>query len=54
MKGLDGKVAIIPGGATKIGAAIAAAFRAAGTRVMIADINDEAGQALVADGIAFC
>ncbi|MEL0437174.1 SDR family oxidoreductase [Phycobacter sp. K97] len=54
MKGLDGKVAIIPGGATKIGAAIAAAFRAAGTRVMIADINEEAGQALVADGIAFC
>ncbi|MEC9311470.1 MAG: SDR family oxidoreductase, partial [Pseudomonadota bacterium] len=54
MKGLDGKVAIIPGGATKIGAAIAQAFRAAGTKVMIADINEEAGQALVGDGIAFC
>ncbi len=27
MRGLDGKVAIVPGGATKIGAAIVAAFR---------------------------
>ncbi len=53
MKGLDGKVAIIPGGATKIGAAIVAAFRAAGTKVMVADIATEAGKALVADGIAF-
>ncbi|MFC3229345.1 SDR family oxidoreductase [Marinibaculum pumilum] len=53
MKGLDGKVAIVPGGATKIGAAIVAAFRAAGTKVMAADIATEAGEALVADGIAF-
>ena len=30
MQGLEGKVAIIPGGATKIGQAIVAAFRAAG------------------------
>lgn len=42
MKGLEGKVAIVPGGATKIGQAIVAAFRAAGTRVMIADIVDPA------------
>lgn len=53
MRGLEGKVAIVPGGATKIGAAIVSAFRDAGTRVMVADIAVEAGTALVADGIAF-
>lgn len=53
MRGLDGKVAIVPGGATKIGAAIVAAFRAAGTKVMVADINAEAGRALEGDGVAF-
>lgn len=53
MRGLEDKVAIVPGGATKIGAAIVAAFRKAGTRVMVADIATEAGTALVADGIAF-
>ena len=53
MRGLEGKVAIVPGGATKIGAAIVAAFRDAGVRVMIADINVEAGEALVADGVGF-
>jgi NAD(P)-dependent dehydrogenase (short-subunit alcohol dehydrogenase family) len=53
MRGLEGKVAIVPGGATKIGAAIVAAFRAAGVRVMVADINTEAGNALVADGVGF-
>jgi NAD(P)-dependent dehydrogenase (short-subunit alcohol dehydrogenase family) len=53
MRGLDGKVAIVPGGATKIGQAIVAAFRAAGVRVMVADINTEAGAALVADGVGF-
>ena len=46
MRGLDGKVAIVPGGATKIGAAIVRAFRDAGVRAMIADINAEAGEAL--------
>ena len=40
MQGLEGKVAIIPGGATKIGQAIVAAFRAAGVRVMVADIAE--------------
>ncbi|MFD1807900.1 hypothetical protein ACFSHQ_06250 [Gemmobacter lanyuensis] len=40
MEGLEGKVAIIPGGATKIGQAIVAAFRAAGVRVMVADIAE--------------
>jgi NAD(P)-dependent dehydrogenase (short-subunit alcohol dehydrogenase family) len=53
MRGLDGKVAIVPGGATKIGAAIVRAFRDAGVQVMIADINAEAGEALTGDGIAF-
>ncbi|GAA6200127.1 SDR family oxidoreductase [Aquicoccus sp. SU-CL01552] len=54
MRGLDGKVAIIPGGATKIGAAVVKALRAAGTQVMVADINAEAGRALEGDGVAFC
>ncbi len=54
MRGLNGKVAIVPGGATKIGAAVVAAFHAAGVRVMVADINAEAGRALEADGVAFC
>lgn len=54
MKGLDGKVAIVPGGATKIGRAVIAAFRAHNVRVMVADINEKAGTELVADGVAFC
>ncbi|WP_428671950.1 SDR family oxidoreductase [Roseibium sp.] len=53
MRGLEGKVAIVPGGATKIGAAIVSAFRAAGTKVMVADIDTEAGSALAGDGVAF-
>lgn len=53
MRGLDGKVAIVPGGATKIGQAIVAAFRAAGVRVMVADIAEDAGAALVAEGVSF-
>ncbi|MEP4700718.1 MAG: SDR family oxidoreductase [Parasphingorhabdus sp.] len=53
MRGLEGKVAIVPGGATKIGAAIVAAFKAAGANVMVADINTEAGAALVSDGVGF-
>ncbi|PTX03207.1 SDR family oxidoreductase [Pararhodobacter aggregans] len=53
MRGLDGKVAIVPGGATKIGRAVVAAFRAAGVRVMVADIDAEGGQAMVAEGVGF-
>ncbi|MFN3642865.1 MAG: SDR family oxidoreductase [Gemmobacter sp.] len=53
MRGLDGKVAIVPGGATRIGQAVVDAFRAAGTRVMVADINAEAGAAMVRDGVGF-
>ncbi|MEJ2625349.1 MAG: SDR family oxidoreductase, partial [Pseudolabrys sp.] len=46
-------MAIVSGGATKIGAAIVAAFQAAGTKVMVADINEEAGAALAGDGVTF-
>jgi NAD(P)-dependent dehydrogenase (short-subunit alcohol dehydrogenase family) len=53
MRGLKGKVAIVPGGATKIGAAIVDAFVSHGVKVMIADINGEAGQTLTRDGVAF-
>ncbi|WP_193175132.1 SDR family oxidoreductase [Oricola nitratireducens] len=53
MRGLSGKVAIVPGGATKIGAAIVAAFREHGAQVMVADINEEAGRALEGKGVAF-
>ncbi|WP_334195241.1 SDR family oxidoreductase [Pararhodobacter sp.] len=53
MRGLDGKVAIVPGGATKIGRAVVAAFREAGVRVMVADIDAEGGQAMVAEGVGF-
>ena len=40
MRGLQGKVAIVPGGATRIGRAVVQAFVDAGTRVMVADIAD--------------
>jgi len=43
----NNKTSIIPGGATKIGAAIARAFIAQGAKVVIADINIGAGQDLV-------
>jgi hypothetical protein len=46
MKGLKGKVAIITGGATLIGAAVASAFHDEGARVCIADVNAEAGRAV--------
>ncbi len=50
MRGLVGKVAIVPGGCTKIGRAVVDAFVAAGAMVMVADIA-EAGE--FADGVAF-
>jgi 3alpha(or 20beta)-hydroxysteroid dehydrogenase len=43
---LDGKVAIVTGGAMGQGAAIARAFVAEGARVVVADIAKEAGQQL--------
>jgi len=56
VRGLAGKVAIVTGGATSIGAAIAGAFHAAGVKTVIADIDDGAGNALAArlgDGALF-
>jgi hypothetical protein len=43
MRGLEGKTAIVTGGATLIGAAVVRAFVAAGTRVAVADIDEEGG-----------
>lgn len=44
MEGLQGKVAIVTGGATKIGAAVVRAFQREGTKVVIADVNEKDGQ----------
>jgi len=54
MKGLKGKTAIVPGGATKIGQAVVQAFVEAGVRVMVADIAEDAGRAMEREGVAFC
>ena len=43
MRGLEGKTAVVTGGATLIGAAVVRAFVAAGTRVAVADIDEEGG-----------
>lgn len=43
---LDGKVAIVTGGASGIGAATVRRFAGEGARVVVADINDDAGEAL--------
>src|SRR5689334_25188992 len=49
MRGLAGKVAIVTGGATSLGAAIVRAFHDAGTRCVVADIAVDAGEALAAE-----
>lgn len=54
---LDGRLAIVTGGASGIGAAIAAALAGAGARVVIADIDEEgarreAGEIAAAGGTA--
>ena len=46
---LEGKVAIVTGGASGIGAETARRFAAEGARVMLADVQDEAGQAVAAE-----
>ena len=43
MRGLEGKTAVVTGGATLIGAAVVRAFAAAGVRVAVADIDEEGG-----------
>ena len=48
---LDGKVALVTGGAAGIGAAIAAAYAVKGARLAVVD-RDEAGAARTADGLA--
>ncbi len=48
MKGLDGKTAIISGGATLIGRAVAATLAGYGENVVIADINEPDGAAAAA------
>jgi NAD(P)-dependent dehydrogenase (short-subunit alcohol dehydrogenase family) len=45
MRGLDGKTAIVSGGATMIGEAVAAVLAGYGTNVVIADIADADGAA---------
>ncbi len=53
---LDGKAAVITGGASGIGAATAARFVAEGAKVMLGDLQDEVGEKLAAslgDGVAY-
>src|SRR5688572_28132694 len=46
---LDGKVAIVTGGASGIGLATATRMAAEGARLVLADRNDQAGKAVAAD-----
>lgn len=45
MRGLQGKTAIVPGGATKIGQAVVERLRAEDCRVMVADLADGGAEA---------
>jgi len=49
MRGLSGKAAIVTGGARGIGRAVAARLAEEGMSVMIADIEDEAGEKTAAE-----
>jgi NAD(P)-dependent dehydrogenase (short-subunit alcohol dehydrogenase family) len=49
MKGLEGKTAIVTGGATIIGQAVVRAFAEAGSKVVVADIDTEGGSRLAAE-----
>ncbi len=56
MTDLTGKVSIVTGGATLIGAKVVEAFVAAGAKATIADINSEDGEALaerIGDSVMF-
>jgi NAD(P)-dependent dehydrogenase (short-subunit alcohol dehydrogenase family) len=52
MRGLNGKTAIVTGGATLIGRGVVNAFRERDVNVAVADIDEEAG-ALVGDGVFY-
>jgi len=55
MKGLQGKTAIVTGGATMIGAAVVEVLRQAGVKVAVFDIDRLGGSKAVArDGVATC
>lgn len=49
MNGLTGRTAIVTGGATLIGQGVVRAFVDAGTRVVVADIDEEGGEKIAAD-----
>ena len=49
VQNLVGKVAIVTGGASGIGGAVTRAFVARGAKVVMVDLNAEAGEAVVAD-----
>ncbi len=49
MSELEGKVAVITGGASGMGAATVRAFVAEGAHVIISDLNEEAGEALATE-----
>lgn len=49
MQGLEGKTAVVTGGATLIGAVVVRAFCAAGARVAVADIDEEGGRRLAGE-----
>ncbi len=56
MPELEGKSAIVTGGATLIGAAVVRALHAAGARVAVADVDEEGGRRLaeeLGDGVLF-
>ena len=49
MNGLDGKVALVTGGASGIGAGVARRLAASGAQVAIADVDTTAGRAVATD-----
>jgi NAD(P)-dependent dehydrogenase (short-subunit alcohol dehydrogenase family) len=49
VRGLDGKVAVVTGAASGIGAAAARRLAEEGARVVVADLSDEAGGAVAAE-----
>lgn len=50
---LDGRTAIVTGGATLIGHGVVRALAAAGARVVVADVDDEGGTAVAGGAITF-